>query len=57
MNVFMVKIIEEMGESEANAISALKLANNDVIEAVKILGMIKHKDISYYIEIATKGVK
>jgi len=53
----MVKIIEEMGESEINAINALKLAGNNVIEAVRILGMINHKDIGHYIEIATRKVK
>lgn len=57
MNVFAVKIIEEMGEEEINAVNALKLANNDIIEAVKILALIKEKDIGYYLELSTREVK
>jgi hypothetical protein len=56
MNVFIIKIIEEMGETEIDAVNALKLADNDIVEAVKVLELIKHKDIDYYLEIATKEV-
>lgn len=45
-----------MGETEIDAVNALKLADNDIVEAVKVLELIKHKDIDYYLEIATKEV-
>lgn len=57
MNVFTVKLMQEMGETEDNAVRALKLANNNLVEAVKILGMIKHENIDYYLELAAREVR
>lgn len=47
-----MKLIEEMGTTEVNAVYALQQANNDIVDAFKILGLATHKDIIYYIELA-----
>lgn len=53
----MAKTLEEMGQTELNAVKALKACDNNMIEVVKKLGMATRPDIDYYIDITTKMVR